>query len=262
MTTCRPPAVAGMFYPDDAAQLRADVAGYLRDIATHTSRPKAIIVPHAGYVYSGPIAASAYAQIRPYAAEIERVVLLGPSHRVALRGLAAPSVDAFATPLGNIPLDKAALASLSRFDFVETFDRAHAMEHSLEVQLPFLQALLPRFRLVPLVVGDALPEEVANVLDLLWDGDETLIVISSDLSHYHPYAQAQRLDAATTRAIESLRYDDIDYDDACGRAPLSGLLYTAQKRHMHVTAVDVRNSGDTAGSRDRVVGYGGFVVTP
>jgi hypothetical protein len=261
MLTSRPPAVAGMFYPDDPAQLRDDVARYLGTVAARGPRPKAIIAPHAGYVYSGPIAASGYARIRPYAGAITRVVLLGPSHRVALRGIAAPSVDAFATPLGDIPLDRAALERLAAFDFVRTLDRAHAREHSLEVQLPFLQLVLGDFRLVPLVVGDASAAEVAQVIDALWGGDETLIVISSDLSHYHSYAEAQRLDTATSHAIEQLRYEDIGYDDACGRVPISGLLYSARRRGMHMTTLDLRSSGDTAGPRDRVVGYGAYVLT-
>jgi AmmeMemoRadiSam system protein B len=250
-----------MFYPDDPAQLRGDVMRYLAAAPAHGPRPKAIIAPHAGYVYSGPIAASVYARLQPYSDAITRVVLLGPSHRVALRGIAAPSVDAFSTPLGDVPLDRVALDGLAKFEFVQTLDRAHAQEHSLEVQLPFLQLVLGNFRLVPLVVGDATPEQVAQVIDALWGGDDTLIVISSDLSHYHSYADARRMDAATSQAIEHLRYEDIGYDDACGRAPISGLLHTARRRGMHMTTLDLRSSGDTAGPRDRVVGYGAYSLT-
>lgn len=261
MATTRPPAVAGMFYPADPNTLRQQVAAFLTNANTKGPRPKAIIAPHAGYVYSGPIAGSVYARIQPFAKDITRVILLGPSHRVPLRGLAAPSVDFFGTPLGNTPIDRAAIVSIADLPFVRVFDDAHALEHSLEVQLPFLQQILHQFTLVPLVVGDASPENVAQVLERLWGGDETLIVISSDLSHFHDYATAQRLDRATSTAIEQLKLEDIQYDDACGRAPLNGLLYLARQRHLHAQTVDLRNSGDTAGPRDRVVGYGAYVFS-
>lgn len=261
MSTTRAPAVAGLFYPDDADELRDQVRAFLQGEPADGPRPKAIIAPHAGYIYSGPVAATAYARLRPWANSIRRVVLLGPSHRVALRGLAVPSVDTFTTPLGTVPLDRVAITSLRDFPYVREFDQPHVLEHSLEVHLPFLQELLGDFRLVPLVVGDATPQETAGVLERLWGGDETLIVVSSDLSHYHDYATARKLDATTSRAIEELNYDAIDYDDACGRAPVSGLLYLARKRGLHVTTLDLRNSGDTAGPRDRVVGYGAYIVT-
>jgi len=260
MTTTRRPAVAGMFYSDDPRELRAQVRGFLAAVKPSGPRPKAIIAPHAGYVYSGPVAGSVYARVQPCAKDIKRVVLLGPSHRVRLRGLAAPSVDFFATPLGNIAIDRAALQLLADLPFVTVSDQAHAQEHSLEVHLPFLQTILAEFTLVPLVVGEAAPHEVAQVLERLWGGDETLIVISSDLSHYHDYATAQRLDAATSHAIEQLRFEDLNYDSACGRNPVSGLLYVARERGLHAQAIDVRNSGDTAGPRDQVVGYGAYVI--
>lgn len=260
MSTTRATAVAGLFYPDDPQELRQQVNDYLARAATQGSRPKAIVAPHAGYIYSGAVAGSVYARLQPYAAEITRVVLLGPSHRVPLRGLAAPSVDFFATPLGDISIDRAAIKSIADLPFVRTFDEAHALEHSLEVQLPFLQQILPSFTLVPLVVGETAPENVAQALERLWGGDETLIVISSDLSHYHDYATAQRLDRATSNAIEQLQFEKIHYDDACGRVPLNGLLYLARQRHFRAQTVDLRNSGDTAGPRDRVVGYGAYVI--
>jgi len=260
MATLRRPAVAGLFYPENAAELHALVQSLLAAANAKGSRPKAIIAPHAGYIYSGPVAASVYARLIPYSHGITRVVLLGPAHRVALRGLAAPGVDFFATPLGNIPVDRAALQLISGLPFVRTSDQAHAQEHSLEVHLPFLQAILAEFSLVPLVVGEAAPHDVAQVLERLWGGDETLIVISSDLSHYHDYATAQQLDAATSQAIEQLRFEDLDYDSACGRNPVSGLLYIARQRGLHAQAVDVRNSGDTAGPRNQVVGYGAYVI--
>jgi AmmeMemoRadiSam system protein B len=205
------------------------------------------------------VAASAYVRIAARRDEIERVVLLGPSHRVALRGLAAPEAEAFATPLGRVPLDSEALERVLGLPQVSVLDAAHAAEHSLEVQLPFLQELLGEFSLVPLVVGDATPQEVAEVLEILWGGSETLIVVSSDLSHYQDYATARRLDAETTRAIVSLDPEAIDREQACGRVPVQGLLLAARQRGLVASAVDVRNSGDTAGPRDRVVGYGAYV---
>ena len=260
MATLRRPAVAGLFYPESSTELRALLQSLLAVASTDGPRPKAIIAPHAGYIYSGAVAASVYARLQPYARLITRVVLLGPSHRVALRGLAAPSVDVFSTPLGTIPVDHAALRMIADLPFVCTSDQAHAQEHSLEVHLPFLQTILANFSLVPLVVGDAAPHDVAQVLERLWGGDETLIVISSDLSHYHDYATAQRLDAATSQAIEQLRFEDLNYESACGRNPVSGLLYVARQRGLHAQAIDVRNSGDTAGPRDQVVGYGAYVI--
>ncbi len=259
----RPPAVAGTFYPDDPARLAAAVRGYLAEargeLAPDDSPPKAVIAPHAGYVYSGPIAASVYARLAAAAGRVERVVLLGPAHRVALSGLAASSARAFATPLGEVPVDGAALERVLALPQVSTLDAAHAHEHSLEVQLPFLQEILGDFSLVPLVVGEASAEEVAEVLELLWGGPETLIAVSSDLSHYYDYATAQRMDRATTRAIESLQPDAIDTEQACGRVPVRGLLVAAARRGLRARTVDLRNSGDTAGSRDEVVGYGAYV---
>jgi hypothetical protein len=260
MHNIRPPAVAGMFYPADATELQAQVNDYLRHPSAEGMRPKALIVPHAGYVYSGPVAASAYARLRPLREQITRVILLGPAHRVAFRGLAASSATAFRTPLGDIPLDTAMLANLSVLPQVRTLDEAHALEHSLEVQLPFLQTLLNAFTLVPLVVGDASYADVAEVLEQAWGGPETLIVISSDLSHYHDYATAKHMDATTSRAIEALQPERIDFDHACGRTPVGGLLTVARAHGLQAEIVDLRNSGDTAGPRDQVVGYGAYVL--
>ena len=261
MTQTRMPAVAGLFYPADPRELRATVVGLLASApAVAASAPKAIIVPHAGYPYSGPVAATAYAYLRPLRGRVTRVVLLGPSHRVGFEGLALTSAGSYATPLGDIPVDTAVSRQLMDLPQVQVFDDAHAREHSLEVHLPFLQEVLGGFTLVPLVVGDATAADVGAVLERLWGGPETLIVISSDLSHYHDYATAQARDRATSRAIESLRHEDIGYDDACGRNPVGGLLHVARRRGMTVRTVDLRNSGDTAGTRDQVVGYGAYVV--
>jgi MEMO1 family protein len=256
----RPAAVAGMFYPGNPAQLRQDIDDYLGQTRiVNPQPPKAIIVPHAGYIYSGPVAASAYINLRPLHQQIKKVVLLGPAHRVPFHGLAATSAEFFLTPLGKIKIDRAAIASITHLPQVITLDEAHEQEHSLEVQLPFLQVLLDDFQLIPLVVGDASKKEVAEVLNLLWGGDETLIVISSDLSHYNSYSTAQQMDRATSIAIEKLQPEHIHYDMACGRNPVNGLLEVARLKHLHAKTLDLRNSGDTAGDKSRVVGYGAYV---
>ena len=263
MTAVRAPAVAGFFYPADARQLSDAVDGYLAAAGDPGGArlPKAIIVPHAGYVYSAPIAAPAFAALRKAADRVRRVVLLGPAHRIAVHGLAAPSATAFRTPLGDVPIDQASIAALSDLPQVERRDLPHRDEHCLEVQLPFLQRILHDFTLVPLVVGDAGPEEVAEVLERLWGGPETLIVISSDLSHYHDYATAQRMDSSAASAIESFDLQGLDQDQACGRLPILGLLTAARRHGLAVKRLDLRNSGDTAGPRDRVVGYGSWMLT-
>ena len=261
MTNFRPAAVAGMFYPANAMQLRQAINQYLSQAAVDLTIPKAIIVPHAGYIYSGPIAASAYVNLRSLQQQIKKVVLLGPAHRVAFQGLAAPSADYFVTPLGDVKIDQTALQQILTLPQVNTLDEAHELEHSLEVQLPFLQVLLDDFVLIPLVVGDASRQEVAEVLQMLWGDDETLIVISSDLSHYKSYDSARKIDLETSAAIEQLQPEKIGYDMACGRNPVNGLLEIARQKKLHVTTLDYRNSGDTAGNKDRVVGYGAYAFS-
>ena len=260
----RRPAVAGSFYPADPGLLAEDLK-LLLDRARPASpgaAPKVLIAPHAGYVYSGAVAASAYALLQPQREQIRRVVLLGPAHRVAIRALAVPSVDRFRTPLGDIALDRAAIHSLADLPQVQVSDAAHAQEHSLEVHLPFLQTLLPEFSLVPLVVGHVPPAAVAQVLERLWGGLETLIIISTDLSHYHDYHTARRLDQQTCTAIEQFRYEDIGPEQACGCMPMAGALHLARERGMQIQRLEVCNSGDTAGGRDRVVGYAAFALRP
>jgi len=260
MSTVRPPAVAGMFYPADTQQLAHDVQQLLAEASPSDLIPKALIVPHAGYIYSGAIAATAYATLQPIASRIRRVVLLGPTHRVAVRGLALPGVDAFDTPLGRVALDTAGARAIAHLPQVGISASAHALEHSLEVQLPFLQSMLTDFTLLPLAVGMATAEEVAEVLETVWGGEETLIVISSDLSHYLPYATAQRLDQATAQSILELQ-QPIAHDQACGGTPISGLIVAARKHHLAPHLLDLRNSGDTAGSHAQVVGYASFAFT-
>lgn len=257
----RPPAVAGMFYPAQRDALLAVIGELLGDSCVEDESatcPKALIVPHAGYVYSGKVAAEAYAQLCPHRARIRRIVLLGPSHRVGFSGLAVTSADAYRTPLGDVALDTQAARQLATLPGVQVLDAAHAGEHSLEVQLPFLQAVLGEFTLLPVVVGDARPELVAEALEQFWYDEHTLFVISSDLSHYLDYDTAQRIDRVTCQAIENLAGDLIGDEQACGRHPVKGLLLAARRHHLHPVTLRLCNSGDTAGDRRRVVGYGAW----
>jgi AmmeMemoRadiSam system protein B len=261
VTNTRPPAVAGAFYPGNPDILATTVDQLLSGRATAPqAQRKALIVPHAGYVYSGATAGQAYALLAPWRNQIRRVVLLGPTHRVAVDGIAVPQTDAFATPLGPIPLDTAALASLADLPQIVISDRAHALEHSLEVHLPFLQRLLGDFTLVPLAVGHAAPREVAEVLDRLWGGPETLIVVSSDLSHFLTYAAANQIDRDTCAHILQLD-THIRPEQACGAYPINGLLLTARQRGLVPNLIHRCNSGDTAGDKQRVVGYAAFSFT-
>lgn len=255
----RLPAVAGLFYPDDPYELRALVQRYLDAAPASAARPKAIIVPHAGYVYSGRVAAAAYRQLVGLDPPIERVILAGPSHRVPVEGIAIPDVAAFQTPLGSVPLDLETIGRLLELPHVYSSNQPHRMEHSLEVQLPFLQMTLGEFSIVPLAVGDAAPSVVAGVLDACWGGPETLVVISSDLSHYRDYAGARAIDSDTAQAIVG-RADTLDDEQACGCRLLNGLMRLARRRDLQVEALDLRNSGDTSGDRSRVVGYGAFAL--
>ena len=262
MPSLRPPAVAGAFYPGDAQALLGEVDELLEGVDTLEVRfghPKVLIVPHAGYIYSGSTAAQAYSELIPARGLVKRVVLLGPVHRVAVRGLALPGVEVFATPLGGIPIDQAAVQMLKDLPQVVTSAPAHAMEHSLEVQLPFLQRVLGAFSLVPLAVGNATSEQVAQVLERLWGGPETLIVISTDLSHYHEYEEARRIDGDTAERIARLE-TGLNHEQACGATPLNGLLSLAKRKGLSIRRLAVCNSGDTAGGRGRVVGYSAFAL--
>lgn len=256
-SNARPAAVAGLFYPEGSEDLRAAVKTHLGGPRASSRMPKALIVPHAGYIYSGPVAGKAYASVGRGARSLRRVILLGPSHRTWFRGLAIPSVEAFETPLGAAPLDQALLEELRGLPEVVVSDEPHALEHSLEVQLPFIQLLAPQARIVPIVAGQATPAEVDAVLDVLWGGDETLIVASSDLSHYNSYATAQTCDAATAQAILDCR-EDLKSHQACGCVVINGLARAIRKRGLGPELLDLRNSGDTAGDKQRVVGYGAF----
>ena len=260
----RPPAVAGTFYPGERAELEASVRQYLERAKTEIGvsdgpPPKAVIAPHAGYVYSGLTAAAAYNALAPAGSIIRRVVLLGPCHRVAVRGLALPSADSFATPLGNVPVDQGLARKILALPQVSVFDDTHKDDHALEVHLPFLQVVLEQFSIVPLIVGQATSEEVMEVLEALWGGPETLILISSDLSHYLPYADAQKSDDAARQAIERLDGLGLGDEAACGRHSIRPLLSLARQKGMQVQTLDVRNSGDTAGTKDKVVGYGSWL---
>ncbi len=262
MHTIRHAAVAGAFYPGNSRVLANDIKALLGAATPAISPipPKAIIVPHAGYIYSGQTAAIAYARLAVGRKTIKRVILLGPVHRVPVHGLALPDVDAFATPLGEVEIDKAAIALLAGMKQVVVSHAAHSQEHSLEVQLPFLQSVLDDFKLVPLAVGDASAEEVAEVLDALWGGPETVIVVSSDLSHYLPYALAQAMDRKTMQNILSMQ-GALTHQQACGGTPINGLILAAKNHHLHPRVLDLCNSGDTAGDKNRVVGYASFIFT-
>jgi AmmeMemoRadiSam system protein B len=257
----RPAAVASMFYPGHPQGLREEVRVLLEQAPDFPGLvPKAMIVPHAGYVYSGPVAARAYKILKAFAKRIRRVVLLGPAHRVYVKGLIVPTSHCFATPLGEVRLDEGCLKDLVRdFAWVQVLDLAHSLEHSLEVQLPFLQEVLDDFVLLPLVVGETPAPEVARVLARLWGGEETLILVSSDLSHYHDYETACRVDGETAFAIENLDTSGITPKAACGAYPLRGLLLAAQSKGLCVHRLGLCNSGDTAGDRKRVVGYGAWL---
>lgn len=258
--TSREPAVAGSFYSSDAEQLRQEVERLLSQADLRsTIIPKVMIVPHAGYVYSGPVAASAYRLLQPVRKSIHRVALFGPAHRVYLDGLAIPASESFVTPLGPIPVDLAGVQQIGELPDVSVSDVAHAQEHSLEVQLPFLQMTLDAFRLIPVVVGRCASDRVARVIDTVWGGPETLIVISSDLSHYLPYKDARRVDAATDKRIRQ-KAATLTGEEACGAYAVNGLMRAQHCKDMIVEKIDLRNSGDTAGDKSRVVGYGAYIL--
>ncbi len=259
MNSVRPAAVAGMFYPGEARALAAELDDLLGagDPVPRLGYPKALVVPHAGYVYSGGVAARAYDELAAARGSVRRVVLLGPTHRVAVKGLAAPSAEAFATPLGSVRIDREAIALARGLPQVVLNDAAHALEHSLEVQLPFLQKVLGEFVLAPFAVGIASVAEVAEVIERLWGGPETVIVVSTDLSHYHSYEQARAIDRATIARIAGFA-TDLDHEEACGATPLNGLLSTSKHRNLALRLLSACNSGDTAGGKERVVGYSSF----
>ena len=260
LTSVRPAAVAGSFYPSDPTALRESVGRLLED-ANGNGEPKALIAPHAGYAYSGPVAASAYATLIPVRDRLSRVVLFGPAHRVPVKGIAASSAGSFRTPLGDVPVDVESVESAVRLAQVAYSDVAHRSEHCLEVQLPFLQLVLPQFRIVPFVVGDVSQGHVAEVMDVLWSGPETLVVVSSDLSHFHDHATASRIDRETADLIEAGRGGELSGRRACGVEAIRGLLECATARGLSVKTLDLKDSSQTAGDPSRVVGYGAFLVS-
>lgn len=252
----RKPAVAGNFYPADGQILQSQITKYLSQAKPANHRYKAVIAPHAGYIYSGLIAGSAYRSLGKKPEHVRRVIIAGPSHYEPVNGIALSSAEAFETPLGIVPVDRDTCNMILDMPGVVTWDAAHTREHSLEVQIPFLQMIFSNFSIVPLSVGQAASEWVAGAFDALWGGDETVIVISSDLSHFSPYKTAVQLDLETARQVQELK--PIQEGQACGRIPINGLLRAAVSRDMSCELIDLRNSGDTAGPQDRVVGYGAF----
>jgi AmmeMemoRadiSam system protein B len=261
MAQIRRPAVAGSFYPADPGRLRAMVSGFLAETSTATHDAKAVIAPHAGYMYSGAVAGRAFSCISERAHPVARVVLIGPSHFVPFRGIAVPEARAFETPLGRVPVDDQSMASLSDLPFVLGSDAAHCSDHAIEVQLPFLQMRLPGFLLLPLLVGEARPSDVAEALRLVWGGTESIIVVSSDLSHFHGCNTARRLDASTAEKIESGDWAGLGPDNACGYLSIAGLMIEAKRRGLKAQRLALCNSGDTAGPRDQVVGYGAWAFS-
>jgi len=249
--------VAGLFYPGAADELNATLDALLEGVPARVPRPRAMIVPHAGYQYSGPVAAQAYGSLGSAARSLRRAVLLGPSHREWFRGLALPAANAFATPLGLVRIDERAANELRHLPGVVISDTPHRQEHSLEVQLPFLQRVAPDAQIVPIVSGDASAAEVASVIEALWGSSDTLILVSSDLSHYHPYAVARGLDASTADAILTGK-EALSAEEACGCIAVNGLTRAVRRCRLRGEVLDLRNSGDTAGDRQRVVGYGAF----
>lgn len=260
MNQIKKPEVAGMFYPEDKTELDTMINRFLADAKGQNQPvPKAIIAPHAGYIYSGPIAASAYASLKNAQNKITRVIVIAPAHRYPFYGLATSSANAFSTPLGTIQVDQAALKSIASLGGASLIDAAFTNEHALEVQLPFLQTQLKNFNLIPLLAGLSNAEEVSKILEALWGNEETLIVISSDLSHYHDYKTAQRLDKKTADNILAFNYDGITSEQACGFIAICGLLKIAKQKKLRAELIDLRNSGDTEGGKDQpVVGYGAF----
>ena len=262
IASVRPAALAGQFYPSNERVLRMQITEMLAAALPleHVTAPKAIIVPHAGYIYSGVVAANAYRTLAAVREQIRRVVVLGPAHRAAVRGFVLPAAQAFSTPLGEVPLSRLDWLMLQARDDVHVDDQPHALEHCIEVQLPFLQTMLGSFSMVPILVGDTSDESVAELLEALWGGPETLIMISSDLSHYLPYRQAQWIDRSTVDQVLEMR-PGISHQQACGATPVNGLLLAAQRRLLKPQLLDLRNSGDTAGDRSRVVGYASLVFS-
>lgn len=260
MSNVRQSAVAGLFYPDNPWELETTIDTFLSKAHEPEVFPRAIIVPHAGYIYSGQVAAQAYKTLIPLKNKIKRIILAGPSHRVPFYGCALSGAETFATPIGQIPIDQSANQELIDAGLAKILDAAHAQEHSLEVHLPFLLRSLDDFELVPIVVGEASPDEVAKVFDHFWDEPENFYVISSDLSHFHSYKEAQQIDTITSEAIVELHPEHIGPEQACGCRPVNGLLTLAKKHKLSVKMLDLRNSGDTAGDKSRVVGYGAYAV--
>jgi AmmeMemoRadiSam system protein B len=258
MNNVRYPAVADMFYPADPMELAHTINNLVSYAKEVSHIPKAIITPHAGYIYSGEIAANAFAALIKVAKQIRRVVIMGPAHHYPFRGVAASSADYFLTPLGKIELDQDAIAKIIGLPRVTISDEAHLYEHSIEVQLPFLQVLLSDFKLIPLLANTSPIEYITQVLDALWGGDETLIIVSSDLSHYHPYAEAQTMDKQVAQAILDGKIEAIKDENACGALPIRALVQIAKQKNLQAKLIDLRNSGDTAGTKDKVVGYGAF----
>ena len=259
MALLRNPSVANQFYPGDANELHTMLNSYIADPEANI-RPKAIIAPHAGYIYSGIVAGKTYSYLKSLRQVIKKVTLFGPAHRFGFNGIATSGVDFFATPLGNIPVSKTLIEKSHTLDFVHHEERAFNGEHCLEVQLPFLQTFLQQFEIAPFIISNCSSDKVAMLMEMLWGDQQTLIVISSDLSHFLNYEDCVKKDRITAKHIMQFQYDKLDYSEACGRTPIQGLLRVAQKKQMQIKQISVINSGDTAGDKQHVVGYGGWLL--
>ena len=252
--------VAGLFYPAEPKELREMIEVFISNAKVAQNLTRAIIAPHAGYVYSGPIAGSAYRALYSSKETIKNVVIMSPSHNISFDGVATHSADSFSTPLGDLHVNKEIKETISNLPFVKELDNAFIREHALEVHLPFIQHTLPQAKIVPLIVGHTYPEEIQMLLETLWPDPTNAFVISSDLSHFLSYVQAQKIDSLTAKQIEKLLYKEIHHEQCCGFFPLRGLLKFAKEHGLKITALDLRNSADTAGDKGRVVGYGSFIV--
>lgn len=263
MRAVRPAAVAGLFYPGRRSELDSMIAGLLDDARARMVdvelTPKGLVLPHAGYIYSGSTAALGYALLERMRAQVTRVVLLGPCHRVYTEGLALPGVAAFETPLGVVPVEPPPEPLYRSIPQVRSNPVVHAEEHSLEVHVPFLQSVLDDFTLVPLAVGAACASDVSEAIDALWGGPETVVIASSDLSHYLPYERANLVDTRTVHQM--LRLDaTLTHEQACGADPVNGLLLSARQRGLTPHLLGRCTSGDTAGDKERVVGYAALAL--
>lgn len=257
-TEFRKPTVAGLFYPSETDNLSKLITDLLNQ-KPPVSFTKMLIVPHAAYQYIGEILAQSYLHLFSRSQQIKTVVLLTPSHHIKFNGIAITSKDCYLTPFGEVIIDSDAMMTLLNFPQVVMFDDAHIKEHSIEIHLPFLQTILPSFSLVPLIIGETNSYNILEILEKLWEQEETLIIASMNLSHYQTYNIAQELDQRTSQAIESLHWQSLQTNQICNIHLISSLLQLAHQKSLTPKTIKVCNSGDLTGIKNRVVGYGAFI---